>query len=155
MKLRAVRAILGFSFIALNLAAQKYPSDKPAPAGPKAATPATPASKDEAPKIEGQEIKRGDRYLGIAVVGGNFKLTFYDSKKKPMAPEVARAALRWRASYQPADERAVLTPAGDGKSLSSAKVVKPPLSFKLYIVLIPAEGSEESASESYQIDFRG
>src|SRR5436305_917595 len=47
-------------------------------------------------KIEGMEIKRGSGFMGIAVVGGNFKITFYDAKKKPVPvpPEIARAALR-------------------------------------------------------------
>jgi hypothetical protein len=165
MKHRVVRVILGFSAIALHLAAQTAaaPAAKPSYGTPATSTkpdaakpaPATPGKEEEPPKIEGQEIKRGDRYLGIAVVNGTFKLTFYDAKKKPIPADVVRAVLRWPVKYQKADERTVLNPAGDGKSLTSGKVIKPPLLFKLYITLIPKDGSEDSATENYQIDFRG
>jgi hypothetical protein len=108
-------------------------------------------------KIEGIEIKRGKGFMGIQVVNGNFKLTFYDEKKKPtpIPAEVARAVLRWNTGYQQKDERAILNPGEDGKSLTSTKTVKPPLNFKLHIVLQPAGAAEESASESFVVDFHG
>ena len=86
-------------------------------------------------KIEGMEIKRWSGFMGIAVVRGNFKITFYDAKKKPVPvpPEIARAALRWSVIYQPKDERVVLNPSEDNKALTSPKVIKPPLNFKLFI----------------------
>ena len=34
-------------------------------------------------------------FLGIRVVDNVWRLTFYDKKRKPMAPDVNRAALRW------------------------------------------------------------
>lgn len=124
---------------------------------PKAATPA-PKKEEPMGKIEGTEIKRGAGYMGIALVGGTFKLSFYDSKKKPMAvpAEISRAALRWPVSYrQGADERTVLNRSEDGKSLSSPKAVKPPHNFRLFIVLLASETAEEGGGESYSIDFRG
>jgi hypothetical protein len=64
---------------------------------------------------------------------------------------VVRAALRWQPTYQRAPELHVLGP-GDGKSLSGAKPVRPPYSFKLFMSLF-AEGSDEPV-ESYVVDFR-
>jgi hypothetical protein len=108
-------------------------------------------------KIDGIEIKRGSGFMGVAVVGGNFKITFYDAKKKPVPvpPEIARAVLRWQVKYQPQDERVVLNPTEDNKALTSPKVIKAPLVFKLFITMIASGGGDESASESYPIDFRG
>jgi hypothetical protein len=164
MKHRVARVILGFSFIALHAAAQTAPAQKPStpiaatekPGASASKTPAAPATPEkDPPKIEGMEIKRGAGFMGLAVVGGNFKLTFYDAKKKLVPPDVARAALRWSVNYKPLDERAVLNPSSDGKALTSSKVVKPPYLFKLFITLIPAAGSEETSSETYVVDFRG
>ncbi len=120
---------------------------------PKAA-PKAPAKKDEIGKIDGQEIPRGGGFLGLQIVNGNFKLTFYDAKKKPTAPDVARAALRWDAKYKVGNERVVLLPAGDGKSMTAAKAIRPPYMFKLFITLIK-EGADESApGETLVVDFR-
>ena len=64
-------------------------------------------------KIPGMEISRGAKgFMGLELVNGNFKLSFYDEKKKPIAPDVTRAALRWDVKYQPTPERTVLNPDG-------------------------------------------
>ena len=114
--------------------------------------------KEEPPaKIAGMEISRGAKgFLGLELVEGTFKLSFYDAKKKPMAPDVARAALRWDVKYKVGPERSVLNPSGDGKSLGSPKTVRPPYAFKLFITLLKeaAEG-DEGAGESFTVDFRG
>jgi len=110
------------------------------------------AKKEEPPKIEVMEIGRGAKgFLGLQVVGGNFKLSFYDAKKKPVAPDVVRAVLRWTPNYKPGTEIYVLG-AGDGKSLSAPKTVRAPYSFKLFMSLF-VEG-EENPVESYVVDFR-
>lgn len=120
---------------------------------------------DEIGKIEGIEIARsGNRYLGIQLVDGKFKLTFYNEKKKPVAPDVSRAALRWDPKYKLGLERTILLPSGPA-SLASEKFVRPPYNFKLTIVLLkdapdvapPADGAAEPAeggSETHVIDFR-
>lgn len=106
-------------------------------------------------KVEGIEVKRGDGYFGVELVGGNFKITFYDKKRKVIAAPFTRAALRWPVNYRPADERAVVNVSGEGKALTSSKVVKPPYQFKLYITFL-AEGADESGAgtESYVVDFK-
>lgn len=114
------------------------------------------AKKDEKPgKIEGIEIPRGEGFLGIQIVDSTFKLTFYDAKKKPVAADVDRAALRWDPKYKVGEERVVLTRSDDGKSLSSPKNIRPPYNFKLFITLIrdAAEG-RPPLNETFTVDFR-
>jgi len=115
------------------------------------------AKKEEPPpKIEGFEISRGEAgYMGLEVVDGNFKLSFYDAKKKPVKTDMVRAALRWNPKYQKNDERVILERSGDGKSLTSPRAIRPPHAFKLYITLFkePAPGAEPEAAENYVVDF--
>ena len=108
---------------------------------------------DKPGKIIGIPISRPNgTFLGIEIKDGNFKLTFYNAKKKPIPADVARAVLRWPVHYQPNQELAILTtPVSDGTALTSEKAVRAPHDFKLYISLF-AEGAE-SALESYVIDF--
>jgi hypothetical protein len=126
----------------------------PAPQGPAAgkAAPGAGQKPAEVPKIDGLTINRPNgTFLGLQVVNGNFVLTFYDKEKKKARVDVARATLRWPVKYQPADERTVLNPGGPN-TLTSAKGVRPPLNFKVYVSLF-AEGSD-TAVESYVVDYR-
>lgn len=112
----------------------------------------------EPAKIEGMEVARkGGGYLGVAIVGGTFKITFYDAKKKAVAADVARAALRWDPKYKVGSERVVLNRTEDGKALVSPRSIRPPYLFKLYITLIKDAGegdAAEAAGETLVIDFR-
>jgi hypothetical protein len=141
-------------------AASGSAAGKSAPAAAKkddtkaAATKKAPATKKEEPPavVEGVAIARAKGgFIGLRVVNSNFVLTFYDAKKKKVAPDVTRASLRWPVKYQPGDERAVLNLSGN--LLTSSKVVKPPLVFKVFIGLY-AEGSDQ-AVESYTVDYHG
>lgn len=116
-----------------------------------------PAKKAPEPKIEGMEVSRGDLgYLGVQIVGANFKINFYDKKKAPVAPDVARALLRWDPKNKPGQERLVLNAGADGKSLTAGRAVRPPYNFKLFITLLKVtETGEEKAVETHVIDFRG
>lgn len=130
-----------------------------------AATPARPAAKgsadkqekkEEPAKIEGMEIARGSHgFLGLQIVNGTFKMSFYDAKKKPVAPDVAQAVLRWDAKIKAPPERVVLVPGGGANTFISEKIVRPPYSYKLTILLLPAapEGTEPVA-EVLNVDFR-
>lgn len=151
--------------IVINVDEQPAPSKapaKPAAAPSTAKTPAKPAAskstttkKKVEPKIEGMTVSRGDHgYLGVAVKGGVFVVSFYDKDKKPVAVDVSGAALRWPVHYQPNDERTYLTPSSEGKALTSDRVVKPPYSFKLYITLLKAsDDGQQTPVETYIIDF--
>jgi hypothetical protein len=109
----------------------------------------------ETPKIDGMPISRaGGGYLGVKVENNVFKISFYNAEKKPVAPDVASAVLRWPVTYKKAHERAQLTPGSDGKSLTSEKSVRAPFDFKLFITLLKtADTGEEKATETYVIDF--
>ena len=116
---------------------------------------AEPVVKEE-PKIKGVAVPRGEKgFMGVEIVGGCFKISFYDLKKKLIPPDVARAALRWDAKYKVGQERLVLNPDADGKSLSSPKTIRPPYNFKLFITLIKeASEKEEPVGETHVIDFK-
>jgi hypothetical protein len=101
-------------------------------------------------------VSRGERgFLGVEIVAGSFKITFYDAKKKPIAPDVSRAALRWDAKYKVGQERLVLNPDADGKSLSSPKTIRPPYNFKLFVTLIKeATEGADPVGETHVVDFK-
>jgi hypothetical protein len=125
-----------------------------APAADAKKAPAPTKKKEDPPaKIDGVAISRPNGgFLGLQVLNNNFVLTFYDAKKKKVAPDVARATFRWPVKYQPGPERTVLNPNG-GFALTSAKDIRPPLTFKVFISLF-VEGKED-AVESYTVDFHG
>jgi hypothetical protein len=153
MKISAVLPVL---IVSLGIVfAQPAPAPKPGtPANAAAAKPGT--KKEEPPgKIEGVEIPRGAGFLGLRVVGGAFRLTCYDAKKKPAAADFTRAAVRWDAKHKVGDERAVLNPTGDGQSFGSPKPVRPPYNFKVFLTLI-TEGADgqTAATETFTVDFR-
>ncbi len=105
---------------------------------------------EEMGKIEGIEIPRGGGFLGIQLVNGTFKLAFYNAKKKPVAPDVDRANLRWTVKTESLPERVVLN--ADGAALTSPKIVKPPYTFNLSITLVKGEG-DGASTENFSVDF--
>lgn len=165
MKTIAVLAV-AWAFAAAALAQSTPPKsggtriDLDKPAAPKTAAPKAAAPKkddgkkkkeDEMGKIEGIEIPRGKGFMGIQLVNSTFKLSFYNEKKKPTPPDVARVLLRWKVNYQVMDERAVLNPSG-GNVLASPQVVRMPHTFKLNMSFFKNEGDTEAA-EFMSIDF--
>jgi hypothetical protein len=144
---------------ALEAVAPKAPDAKAVPAK------TTPAKKDdkkktdekkkeEEPKIPGMAIARPNgTFLGLEVVGGNFKLSFYDKKKKAMAVDVTRATARWPNPRAPGDNRTVLNVSGT--ALVGQKPVVPPFNFNVYLTLLVGEGEEAKAVENYTVAFKG
>lgn len=122
----------------------------------KPAAKTTTVQKEEVPlSIEGTVVGRGDAgFIALAISDNRFVMKFYDAERKEIAPDMAAAALRWNVRYQPTPERAFLRPNADGTALTSEKVIRPPYSFKLFITLLPLEGSN-AAEESYSVDFSG
>ncbi|HUR59128.1 MAG TPA: hypothetical protein VM029_15540 [Opitutaceae bacterium] len=126
----------------------KNPADKAAPGK-------TAKKEEPPPKIEGMEVSRGDRFLGLQIVDSVFKLSFYDAKKKPVAPDVARAVLRWDPKYKVGQERTVLSPGGGMNSMTSEKTIRPPYNFKLFITLLKqASEGEDPVGETIVVDFK-
>jgi hypothetical protein len=106
------------------------------------------------PKIPGQTMARANgTFLGLEIVGGNFKLSFYDQKKKAMAPDVTRATARWPNARGPGDSRTVLNVSGN--ALVSEKPVPPPHIFRVYLTLLKGEGADAKVTESYIAQFQG
>jgi hypothetical protein len=122
-------------------------------ADPKAAK--TPAKKDEKkkevePKIPGVNIARPDgTWLGLEVVDGQFKLSFYDKKKKPAAVDVTRAIAAWPNPRGPGDNRTVLNVTGT--ALVGQKPVIPPFTFIVRLTLLKGEGDDSKAVENYSV----
>ncbi|MDB6114363.1 MAG: hypothetical protein JWQ62_1308 [Lacunisphaera sp.] len=156
--------------VASVMSAQTTPAPAPAkpadttvtPAAPAPATPAPakPAAKkdekkkEEEPKIPGVTIKRPDgNLLGLEVVAGNFKLSFYDKKKKPMPVDVTRATARWPNPRAPGDNRTVLNV--NGSALVGQKPVVPPYNFNVFLTLLRGEGDGAQAVESYVVPMGG
>ena len=144
-------------FAASQLAAQNPLPAKTAPAKAPVAV-KTPAAKVEVkkaeePKIPGLTLTRANgTFLGLEVVGGNFKLSFYDKKKKIMAPDVTRANARWPNSKGKGDNRTVLN--SSGSALVGNTVVQPPYVFTVYLTLLQGEGNDAKAVENYVVPFR-
>lgn len=134
----------------------KTPAVKAVPAKPgaKATTPAKKEEKkEEEPKIPGTTIVRpGGTFLGLEVVGGQFKLSFYDKKKKPETVDVTRATARWPNPRGPGDYRTVLNPSG--QALVGSKPVTPPYVFNVYLTLLQGDGDEAKAVENYVVQLK-
>ncbi len=166
--MKSLLAVIGLLAGATLLTAETTPtnptvpnkSDAPA-AAVKPTPPATPGTKakveakkqPEEPKIPGVTIARSNgTFLGLEVVGGNFKLSFYDAKKKPASVDVTRATARWpnpRSVTGP--NHAVLNPSGN--ALVGNKTVLPPLNFTVFITLLQGEGDDAQTVESFSVPF--
>ena len=138
------------------------------PADPKAAATTTvdpkagPGAKKEVkkevplPKIPGTVINRPDgNFLSLQLVGGNFVLSFYDKKHKPMGLDVTRANARWPNTRSAAVQwnRTVLN--GSGTALVGSKPVLPPFTFSVHLTLLKGDGEEAKVVEEYDVPFRG
>lgn len=133
----------------------KTPAAKPAaPAKAAPAKKTNEVKKEELPKIPGAVIVRANgTKLGLEVVGGRFKLTFYDAKHKAMNLDVTRATARWPNPRAPGNNFTVLN--GSGTALVGEKPVLPPYTFTVYLTLLKGEGEEAKAVENYPVPFRG
>ncbi len=108
---------------------------------------------EEEPKIPGITIPRDNgTFLGLEIAGGKFKLSFYDAKKKPMAPDVTRAVARWpNRRTDTGDWLAVLNPSGN--TLAGDKFIDPPYTFNVYLTLLQGDGDDAQAVETYVVPF--
>lgn len=169
--MKPIAVAAGLLFVASLTHAQTAPAAKPvdpkapdakstpatkAPAAPGKATPAKKEQKkeEELPKIPGTVITRQNgNLLGLEVVGGNFKLSFYDKKHKAMAVDVTRAVARWPNPRSPGDNRTVLN--SNGTALIGQKAVVPPFNFNVFLTLLQGDGDEAKAVETYTVPFKG
>ncbi len=107
---------------------------------------------DEENKIPGTVLKRSNgSFLSITIENNCFKMAFYDAEKKQMAPDIARAAIRWSPKNKKGDERRILNPAGDDQTLVSPPPVQPPHNFRIFVTLL---NENNEAVESMNSEYR-
>ncbi len=109
------------------------------------------------PKIPGVTIPRANgTFLGLEVADNRFKLSFYDKKKKPMAPDVTRATARWpnTRSAVKAFNRSVLNP-GTPTAFIGSNPVQPPFVGNVFLTLLQGDGDDAQAVETYSVPFHG
>lgn len=110
----------------------------------------TAAAQEEEGTIPGIAIPRAaGGFLGLEIVGGNFKVSFYDTKKKPVPVDVTRGTARWDNKQKLGTDFTVLNPAADNKSLVGAKFVRPPYKFIVFLTLLNEAGE---GVESYPVN---
>ncbi len=102
--------------------------------------------------LPGSVVPHGDGWLSLSLSGGTFRLGCYDANKQPIDMPFARATARWNSTLRTSEQRLVLNPSGDGKTLKGNRPVKPPYVFKVYLTLINAD---DTVGASYVVDFRG
>lgn len=162
MRMRSLLLAASVSVCSLTVSAQTPPPAGPAPVPPAKTDPkkkAEPKKKEEAKqpeqgKIDGIVIARPDgTFLGLTLVEGKFKLTFYSKQKKPQRVDVLRANARWPNLHGAGQNRTVLNPAGDGTYLLGAQFVRGPYAFKLFLTLVKAD-DDSVPVETYTVDFR-
>jgi len=134
--------------------AEVAPAPAPAPAGKAPVKKVEKPQPVKEPVIPGTVIARPNgTYLSLEVVGGKFKLSFYDKKKKPMAVDVTGGLARWPNVRGPGDSRSPLNPSGT--ALIGARLAPPPYNYNVYITLLKGDGENAKAVESYTVMFRG
>lgn len=109
-----------------------------------AAAGANASAEKEEPKIDGIAIARAQGgYIGVTIEGVRMRVTFYDEKKKKVAPDVARIMARWDPPRIASGFRTcVLLPDGP-HSLLSPDHFRPPYTYQVFMTLIKAEGEEQ------------
>jgi len=159
--LAAVLLVVSSTFAETAAIAPAHPAD--VPAAELAPTPPAkvPTKKIEKPKpakepvIPGVTLARPNgTFLGFEVAaGGKVKISFYDKKKKPVAPDITKGLGRWKDPRAAGEIRTPLT--ASGTALISAKLALPPYNYNIYITLLIGEGETAKVVESYTVQYRG
>ncbi len=106
------------------------------------------------PKILGTVVTRADgTFLGLEVVAGNFKLSFYDAEKKAIAPNVSQARATWPNPRGQGNLRTMLNLSEN--ALVGANPVLPPYTYDVRLVLLQGTGEQQQVVESFVVPFRG
>jgi hypothetical protein len=156
MKLRALFAQSLFLAASLSitgpLLAQSMSGSTSAQKSSAAAKKPDAKAKNEIPGVTIPRTNGG--FLGIQIdENSNFKLSFYDKDKAPVAADLSLATVRWHSSNTKSIAFVGLTPGCDGQCLTSPRVIHRPWTFNLTILLFAA-GSNDPA-ESYTVDYSG
>lgn len=119
------------------------------PAAPSAAASASEGASEAEPKIDGIALARAKGgYIGVTIDGIRMKVSFYDEKKKPVAPDVVRITARWNPPRVAGGmKHSVLLPEGEN-SLMSPSEFRPPHTYLVFLVLI---GPDDSVVEQFTV----
>jgi hypothetical protein len=102
----------------------------------------------ELPKTGLNQARPNGGWINVEPQGTRLVVKFFDKKKKPVAPDMARGLVRLKyASKNPV--QAVLTQAGD--TLATPATIRPPHNFLVILSLFAGDGAE--ASESYSFKY--
>jgi hypothetical protein len=146
--MRRIAALALAGLLSAGVMHAALPALVPTPTPSPTPTP-TPTVEKEG-KIQGYAQKRPQGgWIGLEIKDSNFRLTFYNDKKKPIPADRTSATLKWSVHYQPNPERTELLPTDNPAVLASAYSVRAPYLFKLHVNLF-AEGLTEP--ETYIID---
>lgn len=112
-----------------------------------------PAAKPELPKTGVNLARSSGGWLNVRVEDHRFFVNFYDTDKKPVAPNTSGGLIRFVYVVKaPSHQWRVALNPSDGKlGLVSPQRVKPPHVFRVYMTLY-REGSEEEL-ENYAFQY--
>ncbi len=134
------------------------PADATAPVVPpvvkKEVKPAVKPAPAPEPVIPGTVLPRSNgTFLGFEVLAGKVTVSFYDKKKKPMAPDVARGLARWKDPRGPGVIRTPMN--ASGTALVAVANALPPFNYSIDIQFLQGDGEDAQIVESYTVPFRG
>jgi hypothetical protein len=146
--MRRIVALALAGLLSAGVVHAALPALVPTPTPTPSPTPSPTVEKEG--KILGYAVKRPQGgWIGLEIKDSNFRLTFYNDKKKPIPADRSSATLKWSVHYQPNPERTELLPTDNPAVLASAYSVRAPYLFKLHVTLL-ADGLPDP--ETYIID---
>ena len=117
-----------------------------------AATDDAAAAAEAEPELEGVVVERPDgTFMTVTMDGTRALLSFFDAKKKPIAPVVERAFVKFRLSGRRPENRTLL-PDAEGMSLTHGRPLRPPFVFRAFITLVHEDGDAEVDDEDEEGD---
>lgn len=151
-RITLLSALLSVACLPSLQAASKPKADASAKAVGKAASASAEPKEEEEGKIVGMPIARANgTWLSLRVDNGMFVLSFYDLKKKPLAPDAVRASAKWNPPQKAGNVYCMMAAGSDGVSLVGNKFVTPPHILKVYLSLFDAN---DKVIESFIVDHR-
>jgi hypothetical protein len=137
-----VIGVTGISSLCGAVASEKK-STPPAPKSPEA------EEVHELPETGKNLPRENGGWLNVEATGAQLIVKFFDADKKPVAPDVDRAAARFRYAGKSSITRTVLN--RDGDSLASPGNVRPPHNFLVTLTLLQGGDGSEDAVEGAEI----
>ena len=90
-------------------------------------------------------------WINVQTAGAQMIVKFFDAEKKPVAPDVERATVRFRYAAKSEIKRTVLNREGD--TLVSPGNVRPPHNFLVTLTLLRGDDVAAGATEVFNFKF--